>query len=58
MHKKFLNISEAAQHIGVHRKTLYNWLKNDTFGVEPLEGTKPPKCNVDDLNDWLKERGA
>lgn len=47
-----MKLVEAAQYIGVSRRSLYNMMKDGRFPVEPIPGTSPRRWNIEDIDAW------
>ena len=52
MEKRLLTASEVAQHLGVPRRTFYNWLKRGRFPVQPVEGLTPQRWSIESVDLW------
>ena len=50
-------LTQAAQYIGVSRKTLYNMLHDGRFPVVAVARSKPRRWNVADVDRWLAGGG-
>ena len=48
-----VNLSDAARHVGIKRRTLYNMLQDGRFPVAPIPRTKPRLWATADLDEWL-----
>ena len=55
-HAPTLTLLQLAQYIGVKRRTLYNMLKNKTFNVVPIAGTKPRRWNTEQVQAWMNNK--
>lgn len=52
-----LNITALAVYIGIPKRTLYDMIKNGTFSVEHIKGTKPRKWDKETVDAWRTNKG-
>lgn len=52
--KKLLNLTELANYIGIHKRTLHRMVKDGSFPVESVRGLDPKKWSVKQIDEWLE----
>jgi len=55
--KPTMNITALAVYIGIPKRTLYDMIKNGSFSVEPIKGTKPRKWDKETVDAWRLNKG-
>jgi len=50
---KILNITQAAAHCGIPKRTFFRMLEKGVCPVEPIPKSKPRKWLLADLDAWL-----
>lgn len=50
--KKVLNHTEVAKLLGVGTTTLYRWIDDGKFSVEPITGTDPKLYSLEKVVSW------
>lgn len=57
--QRTLNISQLSEYLGFKsRKTLYLMIEDGRFPVKPVEGLKPRRWNVEDVDAWRLRGGV
>jgi len=51
---KTLTLTKLAEHIGIHKRTLYRMIKDGRFSVESIPQVTPRRWNVEDVDKWRK----
>jgi len=50
--KKTLSITEVAEYLGVHKRTLYNMMVDRRFDVKPIKNLTPRRWNIEAIDAW------
>lgn len=50
--KKTLSLAEVADHLGIHKRTLYTMFMDGRFPVAPVKGSDPRRWNIEDVESW------
>jgi len=50
---KTMNLTQAAEHTGIKKRTLFNMIKDRRF-IDPIKGTKPRLWLTSDVDKWLE----
>lgn len=52
MKEKTLTLEQLVKYLGIKRRTLYNMIKDKRFTVACIQGTKPRRWNIEDIEKW------
>lgn len=50
--QKTLTLTKLAQYLGIHKRTLHRMIEDGRFPVKPVEGLKPRRWNIEDVDAW------
>lgn len=51
---KILKLVDVARHLTIPVRTLYDMIDDGRFNVKPIEGMKPRRWNIEDVDAWRK----
>lgn len=49
---KTMNLTQVANYLGIPKRTLYDMIDDGRFSVQPIEGFRPRRWNVEDIDEW------
>lgn len=52
MEKKVLTITDVSRYLGIETRTLYNMIRDGRFNVKPIDGLRPRRWNIEDIDNW------
>lgn len=52
--KKTLNLTELAEYVSIHKRTLHRMIAENRFPVPHLKGTKPRIWSTEQVDAWLR----